>query len=133
MPTKYSQVFALTRREEPDFSSHNTYRTHSTYCSGELTQGGQIICAILYPVGQAQPQYEFHLIQGSVSGFGMDRNPLIQEHLSIAMRLLNAAEFQQIENLLAFTLATNPFYAVFDIQSGQWSYGFDLSNLIKLP
>lgn len=133
LPTKYSQVFALTGRQEPEFSNHNTYRSHFTYCNSAPVQESQIICTILYPVGAYQSQYEFHLIQGDVKGVGSGGNPLIREHLSIAMRPLTAAEFQQLLNLLAFATDSNPFYAVFDIQSGGWSYGFDLANLIRLP
>ncbi len=131
-PTKYSQLFALTGPQDPEFSNHNTYRNHFTYCNADPVEGAQIICAILYPIGASQPQYEFHLVQGSV-GAGRHGSKIVWEHLSIAMRPLTAAEFQQLLNLLAFASPTNPFYAVFDIQFGGWSYGFDLANLIKLP
>lgn len=133
LPTKYSQVFALTGSQSPDFSNHNTYRNHYTYCNSEPVQGAQIICAVLYPMGAYQAQNEFHLLQGDVSGFGSGGNPLVREHLAIAMRPLTPSEFQQLLNLLAFASPTNPFYSVFDMQSGNWSYGFDLANLIKLP
>lgn len=133
LPTKYSQVFALTGNQNPDFSNHNTYRNHYTYCNSAPVQGAQIICAVLYPSSAYQLQNEFHLVQGDVSGFGSGGSPLVREHLSIAMRPLTPAEFQQLLNLLAFVSPTNPFYTVFDMQSGNWSYGFDLANLIKLP
>lgn len=133
LPTRYSQVFALTGPQNLEFSGHNTYRNHYTYCSADPVPSAQIICTILYPVSAYQQQYEFHLVQGDIVGLGSGGLPLIREHLAVAMRPLSAAEFQQILNLLAFASTANPFYAVFDIQSGNWSYGFDLANLIKLP
>jgi hypothetical protein len=132
MPTKFAQIFAITG-SQPNlflFGSDNE-RKCFIFCDGKLEAGAAVTCAFLWPKSDRQQDYEFRLVRGTVEL--TPQGAFLREKFNLMMRPLLVAEFTQLVNLLNFATAASPFYVVFDLQYGRWSYGFDLSNLIKLP